>query len=130
MTGTILAAMVVCGTLYLSIASFFPLYVQKNFSEINITMISICMSSFEFAGVICGPIHAVTMSKMGRKNAIIIGHILILLTTVSLGLISNIEKTEWKTFYAVACLVRFVQGYADSLIQAASFSIVGTTFAD
>ena len=127
---TILAAMVVCGTLYLSIGAFFPLYVQQNFSEINITMISICMSCFEAAGVLCGPIHAVTMSKMGRKNSIIIGHILIMLTTMGLGLISFIEATEWKTFYAVACIVRFIQGYADSLIQAACFSIVGTIFAD
>lgn len=108
MMASILAAMVVCGTLYLSITAFFPLYVKQNFSEIDTTMIAICMSAFEAAGVLSGPIHAVTLSKIGRKNSIIIGHILILLTTMGLGLLSLIEATEWKTFYAVACTIRFV----------------------
>jgi MFS family permease len=124
----IMTSQVVCGTLYLSISSFFPLFVEAHYPMISSTMVSICMSSFEVAGVLFTPVHAITISKMGRKNSIIFGFSILVFTTTSLGLLSYIPYDHWKSFYYLATIVRFMQGYGDTLIMTTCFSVVGTKF--
>ena len=91
----IMTSQVVCGTLYLSISSFFPLFVEAHYPMINSSMVSICMSSFEVAGVLFTPVHAITISKMGRKNSIVFGFSILIFTTTSLGLLSYIPYDHW-----------------------------------
>ena len=120
---------IVCGTLYLSVTSFFPLYVGIHFPEINATLISICMTAFEFSGCLFGPFHPVTMTKIGRKNSIIYGAIILVFTTTSMGLLSVVEL-DWQTFICLSTAVRFIQGFADSLCLTAIYSIVCNEFDD
>lgn len=82
-------AQITCGSLYLNMASFFPVYADGKFNAgsgeletesgndsdqvITVTQISFCIVAFELACLIASPIHAKTISLMGRKNAILIG---------------------------------------------------------
>ena len=110
LVNTLLFSMLCCGTVYLNVMSFFPLYVKENFGEdkISSTMVSVAMSSFELAGIITAPINAGLISKIGRKTAIVIGFMIISLSTFSLGALSWIETTEYRTFFYAAMATRFV----------------------
>ena len=101
--------MVVINTLYLNVSAFYPLFVEENYSEnVNPTMVSIVLCSFELSGVLFTPINATTISKMGRKNAILIGLIIICLSTISLGLIAFIDNEHWALFFVLSVISRFV----------------------
>jgi len=58
-----------------------------------------------------------TISRMGRKNSILLGFLVLFVTTTGLGMLDLIPKDHFKTFYFVACVIRFAQGYADCLIS-------------
>ena len=58
-----------------------------------------------------------TISKMGRKNSILLGFLILIITTFGLGMLDLIPKTYWVTFYFTACFIRFWQGYASCLIS-------------
>ena len=73
-------------------------------------------------------VHAVTISAMGRKNAVMVGFIVLLLSTGALGLLEFIDYGNWKLFYGLAMAIRFTQGYADSLISTTQYSIVSQTY--
>jgi MFS family permease len=121
----------VTNILYLNVGAFYPLFVEKNYNDdINSTLVAIVLSSLEFAGVVFSPIHAITISKMGRKNAIIIGLLILMIATFALGLISYIDYDKWGLFYAISILARFVQGYGDSLVFTTTFSIISLVFSD
>jgi MFS family permease len=106
---TILFSLMCCGTIYLNIISFFPLYARENFPEkISLTMVSVCLSTFELAGVITSPINAIMISKIGRKTSLILGFSCIAVSTMGLGMLALIKTTEWRTFYYAAMAIRFV----------------------
>ena len=109
MVYSIFGSMLVCGTLYLNIASFFPLFVAEFYAEnINQSMVACALCCFQFAGVICTPIHAITISKMGRKNAMMIGFGAILISNTVLGMLSKVNPKHWKAFLFMSCLTRFI----------------------
>ena len=109
MVYSIFASMLVCGTLYLNIASFYPVFVDENYGDsINQTMVACALCCFQFAGVCCTPIHAFTISKMGRKNAMMIGFGSIFVSNTIMGMLSLINYSNWKTFLFLSCLTRFV----------------------
>lgn len=109
---------IICGTLYLNISSFYPLYVERTFGleTINSTMIAVAIAMFEFAGFVSNPIHAHTISKVGRKNSILIGLVILVLANTALGMLSYIPADNWVLFYVLSILVRLFQGYGDSLV--------------
>jgi predicted MFS family arabinose efflux permease len=55
-------------------------------------MVSIILCAFEVSAVLSTPIHAITISKMGRKNAMLIGMVAILIATYMLGFLAYIPK--------------------------------------
>ena len=75
------------------------------------------MSFVEVSGFIFSPIIGVLLEKLGRKNIIVWGFVIITLGTVGLGLCDLIpgQRTEsgdfW--FFIVALICRFVQGTGD-----------------
>ena len=77
-------------------------------------MVSICLSAFELAGFLFTPLHGWSISKIGRKNSIIIGFILMILSSTTLGLVSLIDKEKWQLFIVISFFARFVQGFGDS----------------
>ena len=59
---SIFLSMLVCGTLYLNITSFFPLFVKDKYGDsIGTVLIACTLTCFNLAGVVCSPIHAVTI---------------------------------------------------------------------
>lgn len=105
----VIASNFICGTLYLNITSFYPLYCENNYKDyINTTMIAVAMSSFELSGVIFSPLHAATVSVMGRKNAILIGMMILLLTNTGMALLSLFDGTDWKWFFSLSIIIRFI----------------------
>ena len=99
----------VVSTLYLNVGAFFPLYVDDNYKGyINTTMVSIILCAFEVSAVLSTPVHAVTISKMGRKNAMIVGIVAVIVATYMLGFLAYIPKERWFTFYALAIIARLI----------------------
>jgi MFS family permease len=101
-----------CGTAYLNVSSFYPLFVNENYKDkINSTIVSVCLAAFELAGCLFTPIHGYTISKIGRKNAILIGFALLILSTTALGMVALIDSKKegnWKLFIAASFFARFV----------------------
>ena len=76
----------VCGTQYLNVMSFFPLFVEQNYDkEISTSMVSICMSCFEISAILTSPIIGNSIQKTGRKNALVIGFIIMAVANIGLG---------------------------------------------
>ena len=123
-----------CSTLYLNIVTFYPLYVEQNFCKtkdtclISTSLVAIAMGMFQLAGVVCPPIHSVTMVKMGRKNAVVIGFICMITANTGLGLLSFIPDTYWKLFLGMSMAIRFLQGYGDSLYTVVALSLISSNF--
>lgn len=124
-------SLTVVSTLYLNVGAFFPLYVDMKFgNRINTTMVAIILCAFEVSAVLSTPIHAITISKMGRKNAMIIGLIAVILATYMLGFLAYFKKDQWLEFYLLAILARLIQGYGDSLAITTIFSVVSSAYPD
>lgn len=105
----LLVCQATCGTLYLNIVSFYPLFVDDHYSKyINTMMVSVALATFNFAGVVCTPIHAVTISRMGRKNAIVVGLVCMLISNTGLGMLALIPYERWGLFYFCSVLIRFI----------------------
>jgi Na+/melibiose symporter-like transporter len=99
----------VISTLYLNVGAFFPLYVDQQFKgKINSTMVAIILCAFEVSAVLCTPIHAITISKMGRKNAMLVGMITIIISTYMLGFLAYFPKDQWLSFYLLAIVARLI----------------------
>ena len=126
----ILFTQMVCGTLYLNIVSFYPLYAEQKFpGYMTSTLVAVAMNTFELAGVLSTPIHAVSISKMGRKNSILIGLLVLFICNTAMGYISVIDDSGAKFFW-FTCLIRFFQGYGDSLVMTTNFSVISSNFSD
>lgn len=89
-------------------------------------MIAVAMNSFELSGVMFTPLHAVTMSYIGRKNAILIGMLILMLTNTAMGLLSM--SSDWKWFFSLSIVIRFIEGYGDTLAMTAFFSVICSKF--
>jgi predicted MFS family arabinose efflux permease len=54
-------------------------------------MVGALVSFMELAGIIFSPIHGITISKMGRKNAWLIGSCSVIIGTFLLGCMANVS---------------------------------------
>lgn len=99
------------------------------FRQLVTTMeISLVIASFDLACLLSTFLHAKTIIMMGRKNAILIGFAVNIVTLILLALLSYMPSDYPKTFVWANILVRFVQGYGDSLTFTTNFSLIGTIF--
>ena len=57
------------------------------------------------------------LDRVGRKNAIILGDILLIVTTIGLGATAWVEDPVWYLVASIAC--RFMQGLGNALVQTA-----------
>ena len=119
-------------------ASFFPVYVDDKYNYplkqlgkpkvISTFEISLCIVGLELAVMVCTFIHPRTISLMGRKNAILIGFAVQVVTNIILGLLANCSIDQPATFIWSNVLVRFIQGYGDSLTLVTGYSVINQTF--
>jgi MFS family permease len=131
-------------------ASFFPVYADGKYnvaaSNSELTLdedqtdehaavistleISFCIVAFELACLIASPIHAKTISLMGRKNAILIGFAVQLTCCVLLGFAAYFPVDYPVSFLWYVIVVRLIQGYGDSLSLCCGYSVINLTFTD
>eukprot|EP00347_Sterkiella_histriomuscorum_P000894 403374114 len=113
------------------VASFLPVFVdQKYKGEINLTMTGLIISIFEVAAFIFSPIVGHYLQKMGRKNAIIYGIIIMAVSTTLNGVISLVDADMPQAFFWASMVARFFQGMGDAFIQTSSFSLITIEFSD
>lgn len=115
-------------TLYGNIATFYPPFKEKHHPTISDTMVGIVLSMFEFAVLVCSPIVSMTLSKVGRKNYILIGTTSIILASIGFGLLVYVHNDM--VFFVLSVVCRFVQGFGDAASSTAVFSIIGSEYSD
>jgi MFS family permease len=90
------------------------------------------MSFVEVSGFIFSPIIGLLLEKLGRKNIIVWGFVIITLGTVGLGLCDLIpgQGTDsgdlW--FFIAALICRFIQGTGDQFVQTTTYSVLSSVF--
>ena len=90
------------------------------------------MSFVEVSGFIFSPIIGLLLEKLGRKNIIVWGFVIITLGTVGLGLCDLIpgQGTDsgdlWFFIFALVC--RFIQGTGDQFVQTTTYSVLSSVF--
>ena len=119
-------------------ASFFPVYVDDKYNKplraqglprtVSTFEISLCIVGLELAVMMCTFIHPRTISLMGRKNAILIGFAVQVVTNIVLGLLANMPKDQPAAFIVANVIVRVIQGYGDSLTLVTGYSVINQTF--
>ena len=60
-----------------------------------------------------------SMNKVGRKNYIIIGFILMIISTAGFGVLYFIPRDQEWIFFAGALVSRFIQGIGGTILQVA-----------
>ena len=79
-------------TLYGNIATFYPPYKTLNHPTVTDTMVGIVLASMEAGILLSSPLISVLLQKVGRKNFIIIGHLIMILASIGFGLLVYIEN--------------------------------------
>lgn len=128
------------GALYLNMASFFPVFVDTKYNSTVVSgqkvqvispfLISLGISAFMTAQLFSVKIHAITISKMGRKRASLIGFSMLVITNMCLGLAALLPVDRPTSFMAVIIATRIFQGYADSLSVVVITSIANISFTE
>ena len=90
--------------------------------------VSLCIVSFDMACLLSTVIHSKTISWMGRKNALLIGFGVQITTIIGCALLAYIPPDQPKTFVWANIVIRFFQGYGDSLTWITAFTIISMTF--
>lgn len=72
-------------------------------------------SSFEVAALLFSPLVGMMLESLGRKNSIIYGFILVIISTIALALTSLIKNDT--AFLAASITARFIMGMGDMWAQ-------------
>lgn len=103
----ILWALLICSfvaqTLYLNVATLLPLFVSTNFPEINDAKVGALMAIFPLAYFFAAPIVGSTLTKYGRKRAVVGGVILMTISTIIFALAGRLKdpvRFYWVSFFA------------------------------
>lgn len=123
----------------LSLESFFPVFVQNKYNsktdkfgnkieQISTVQIALCFSCFEIACIILSKFNSVSINKIGRKNSIIFGLFLMITCNCGIGSLYYMPEDYPQLFISLMMILRFLQGYCDSLINITSYSIIMQTF--
>lgn len=112
-------------------SAFYPNYVDNKYGEnISSTMIAMAMSAFEFASMISTITHPKLIRKLGRKNSVSLGYILLSLSIATQGVLRYVPNDKWIIFYICSVAARLVGGFSDSLIQSCQMSLISQAFPD
>ena len=114
----------------MNIATLLPLEVNALFGigEVSSVTVAIIIAMFEIAYIISSPIIGHSLDRIGRKNYIIIGYLIIVVGTIGTAFLPYMESKT--AFIALAIVFRFLQGYGDSCVATSVYAIVGIEFPD
>lgn len=114
-------------TLYGNIATFYPPYKMHHHHTITDTMVGIVLATMEVGILLSSPFISMILQKVGRKNFILLGHIVMILASAGFGLLVYVESDS--IFFWLSVVLRFFQGFGDACASIAIFSIIGTEYA-
>lgn len=80
------------------------------------------MAVYPIAYLVTAPLIGAKMKYIGRKNTVLIGVIIITLSTLMFGL--GGYSTNVYVFYGISIIARLIQGVAESMMNVAIYSIV------
>lgn len=81
------------------------------------------MACYPLAFLITSPIVGIFMERLGRKNFVVFGMLLMTIATGTFGLASYVGKTAG-VFFAISIVARTMQGIADGMITVTMPSII------
>ena len=89
--------------------SFFPIFVKNKYhSQISDIEVSFCFSAFEIACVVSTKLNSVTISKMGRKNSILLGMFLLIISNFFIGTLYYLSEDYPKSFCTLMIVSRCI----------------------
>jgi MFS family permease len=115
-------------TLYGNISTFFPPYIKEHHSTITDPMVGVILALFEGGMLITSPITSVLLSKVGRKNFILIGTFSMIIASAGFGLLVYIDDDL--TFFLISIGLRIFQGFGEAAANTAISSIIGSEYPD
>ena len=81
-------------------------------------MIAIAIGALDGAGALSSWTFKYLIMKIGRKNAVILGYLLMMSTNLGLAFLAYIPREDWRWFYGGSVGIRFLMGIADALVLA------------
>ena len=115
-----LVALSICSMMIENMAAFLPPYIEKQkwVSENNYLLTSfdasLILSVFSAAQIIFAPINSIIKNRIGGKNTILLGFLLLTVTTFGLGAIAILDDPYWFKYLAIC--FRFLQGQGDIMV--------------
>ncbi|CDW79392.1 permeases of the major facilitator superfamily [Stylonychia lemnae] len=134
----VLASLFTIQLFFLNIESILPTYIDDNHKGLTETHTSVIMITMELACFILAPLVGVQLERIGKKNSIIIGFVIMVteiikfintcqvLSTIGLALTAFIEDDWW--YFGICNVVRLLQGLGDIGVQTSCYSILTSIF--
>jgi MFS family permease len=120
-----------------NLSAFLPLYAASNNwtvtsdgtdTSLSDNDISLILAAFSVAQVIFSPFNSLIKNWLGTKNTIVIGLILVMISTGGLGAIAIIMNGN--QFRYIALGLRFIQGAGDIMLQITCYGVICQLFTD
>ena len=122
---SLLACYTISQTSYLNVYALLPLYMEQHFNFSNMS-VGLLLASYQVSFTLSAPFIGTFLSKIGRRQAIQIGLIVMSFATVMFAASSFMVRPE--LFFGVSLMARMIQGIADGLICVTIPSVIGNEF--
>ena len=111
--------------LLLNVISFFALFANDRYGEehMSATLVSVLVVATEIGIVVSSPFYPFLATKVGRKDALTFGYIIMLVCNTICALVGDIPKENWILFSFLTFVFRFILGSADGFVQMMQMSI-------
>lgn len=111
---------------YSSIAPFFP--AEALAKGLHESLLGIIFSGYSISMVVFAPLFAKMMTKMGKKNVLLVGCLCESIAMFSFGLFDYIQNP---VAYGILCFFcRVVEGFGNGCLNSATSSIICTYYTD
>ena len=121
-----LLAMGASQTTYMNICSLLPFFCAEHYPALNGFDIGVLLSIYQITFLITCPIIGEKLSSIGRKNCILWGAFILVLSTLLFGLAALF--TDLGTYYVMSMIGRGFQGIGDAMICIAIPSIISIEY--
>ncbi len=113
-------------TLYGNMATFYPPYREEHHPSISDAEVGAVIGMM-YGGIFLASITASPLlQKLGRKNVLLGGNLLMLLGTAGYGFLAYIEDDQ--AFLWISFAFRILQGFGDGCASTAIYSIIAIEF--
>ncbi|CDW89016.1 permeases of the major facilitator superfamily [Stylonychia lemnae] len=102
--------------------SFYPLYIENNFPQLQSTHFGIILAIFEVANLVTSLVLGMYIGQVKRKNLIIFSYFILFLGTLAFTGLPLLRSEQYMTFFILSLAFRVVQGTASAAIQICAYS--------